>query len=147
MRITSRLFIVLVLIIIALQFAKGQRIIKGQIVGKDKEALPFVNIILNQNEREGVIADLNGQFKIEIGEDIKQLSFSYVGYETLIYHLKEEENFIIIQMQISSFALNEAIVFAGENPAHRIIRLAIKNKNKNDPNPKTPKPKTKTVFF
>ena len=36
-------------------------------------------------------------------------------------------------MQSTSFELQEAVVIAGENPAHRIIRKVVKNRNKNNP--------------
>ena len=36
-------------------------------------------------------------------------------------------------MQSSTFNLTEAVVVAGENPAHRIIKKVVKNRDQNNP--------------
>lgn len=107
----------------------------GQVMDQGKESLAFVNITINGDDSQGVIADINGRFRIEHKEEIKRLTFSYVGYETLEYEITEQDKRkgeVRIQLKASDFGLEEVVVKAGENPAHRIIRKAVKNRKKNN---------------
>ncbi len=116
-------------------FVYSQNEINGRVLDVNSESLAFVNIIINGDDSKGVIADLDGRFFISSDDSIKFLTFLYVGYEKLVYELsdadfKKEE--LIIQMKSSSVGLNEVVVNAGENPAHRIIKKVVRNKKKNN---------------
>lgn len=98
---------------------------------KDNSPLPFVNITVN-GTNVGTATDIDGQFSFPYSPDkIKYLDLSYVGFEkkkvteisaNLVIHLKEQTS-----------ELNEITVLPGENPAHRIIKNAVKNRKLNDP--------------
>ena len=109
--------------------------IKGtvsNITGKEK--LAFVNITYDKNK--GVITDLNGEFSFEVSKEKFPLSikFSYVGYHDTIVKINKPENtFLEVKMKPKSFILNEVVILPSENPAHRIIKEAVKNRNKNNP--------------
>lgn len=109
--------------------------LEGQVIDENKESLAFVNITINGDDSEGVIADIDGRFSIENKTEIKIITLSYVGYETLNYNVsaqEKEDGNLVIQMQASAFGLNEVVVNAGENPAHRIIKEAVKNRKQNN---------------
>lgn len=109
--------------------------LSGTILDNTGESLAFVNVIINEDDNYGVIADVDGRFSIASKEEINILTFSYVGYETLRYEVTEEDKIdrnIEVVLQASDFGLGEVVVLAGENPAHRIIREAVKNKREND---------------
>ena len=108
--------------------------IKGKVIdSKTKAPLAFVNIIYGANK--GVITALDGQFKITTVKDKLPLSLklSYIGYNDTTIIVKHSTQNIIIKMQPKSFILKEVVILPTENPAHRIIKLAIKNKTINDP--------------
>jgi hypothetical protein len=109
--------------------------LSGIILDNTGESLAFVNVIINEDDGYGVIADVDGRFEIETKEEINILTFSYVGYETLHYEVTENDRAgerINVVLEASDFGLGEVVVLAGENPAHRIIKKAVKNKRKNN---------------
>lgn len=94
--------------------------------------LAFVNIITN-DRNIGTSSDIDGKFTISSGETINSLKLSYVGYEPMIVEISGKPTNLVIRMQRSSVELQEIVILAGENPAHRIIRNVIENRDKNDP--------------
>ena len=111
----------------------AQNEISGRITDiQTGENLAFVNIIINQNTTQGTTTDIDGKFIIKSDENIEQLTLIYLGYETKIINV-ENASTLDIQLERSELLLNEITVIAGENPAHRIIREAVKNKSRNNP--------------
>lgn len=113
----------------------SQLSISGVVIDQKNEPLPFVNILINKNQADGVSSDIDGKFSIELTEPIQTLTLSFVGFEKLIYTVQKEdfEKRIILQMKPTAFNLQEAVVVAGENPAHRIIRNVVKDRDQNNP--------------
>ncbi len=114
----------------------GQYSITGTVVdSKTKQALPFVNIVYNNGKKLGTTSDLDGRFQIHSDQKVTELEISFMGYKNQkinpdnLISLKD----INIQLEIQSYSLPEAEVYAKENPAHRIINNAIKNRSKNNP--------------
>ena len=116
-------------------FIYCQSQISGIVIDEKKEPLAFVNILINENYNNGVATDINGKFNINTDEKIKTLTLTYVGYEKLVYSITEKTNFqnLQLQLQTSSNELREAIVIAGENPAHRIIKKVVANRDLHNP--------------
>ncbi len=115
-------------------------LIQGTVVDvKTNERLPFVHITVNKGAL-GTITDIDGKFKLSIDIPIEQIVFSYIGYEPFIYQVKEPEDLkplrspLKIQLFEQSRALAQITVSAGENPAHRLIKEAVKNRRQNHPN-------------
>jgi hypothetical protein len=126
------------LIILILLFS-NLYLLKAQIFGrvfdaKTGEALAFVNIIYNE-QNQGVMSGIDGKFSIDEKLSISFLKFSYVGYDvkTLTKNqIKTGEN-NIVRLMPKTIDLNEVVVFAKENPAHRIIKMVLKNRETNNP--------------
>ncbi len=112
---------------------KAQYTLEGTILGEGKESLAFVNILID--EGEGVFSDIDGRFTINSKEPIEVLQISFVGYETISYNVAtaDYDSPLVFQMKLMAFALQEAVVIAGENPAHRIIRKVVENRDQNNP--------------
>ncbi len=107
--------------------------LSGQVIdAKTKENLAFVNIIINGNGTTGTSTDIDGNFTISSEQKIEILTLSYIGYTLKNLQIQDETS-IIIELEPEDFILNEITVVAGENPAHRIIREAVKNRNINNP--------------
>lgn len=116
--------------------AESQMAISGKVIdARTREPLPFVNIIINQDERSGTTSDIYGKFYYNSGKPIETLTFSYVGYEklTISVSLTDVQKPIDIAMHESAFEFKEIVVKAGENPANRIIRNVIENRKSNNP--------------
>lgn len=111
--------------------ADAQLLIQGKIFDSEtKEPLPFVNISV-RNKTNGTTTGIDGVFKIDV-DPSDSLYISYVGYEALrIAAADKSLNSIFIRPK--SQELKEVEIFAGENPAFKIIRRAIANSNQNDP--------------
>jgi uncharacterized protein YqkB len=113
--------------------ANSQYSVEGKVIDADKkEPLAFVNIAIS-GQQTGASTDIDGKFKIVSASPISGLVFSYVGYELLNFPVWKNETGVIIHLQKKSYDLNEIEVLPGENPAHRIIKLATKNRDKNNP--------------
>lgn len=93
--------------------------------------LAFVNIIAD-TQTNATTTDIDGKFSLVSNSPLQTLSFSYVGYEPLTITLSGESS-LEIKLFRKAFQLQEAVVFPGENPAHRIIRNVTANRNKNNP--------------
>lgn len=104
----------------------------GNIVDQKGDPLPFVNILINDSQTDGVTTDIQGRFNIEFKNKINQLTVSYLGYENLILAAPFPKPLTIV-LTPTAYEFEEIIVKAGENPAHRIIRKAVENKALNDP--------------
>lgn len=114
-------------------FCQAQSPLRGKVVdSQTKEALPFVNISL-EGTTIGTTTDINGRYELPSFPD-RPVRISYVGYRTL--HLTPTEfqkKYKLILLEESATELEGVTVFAGENPAHKIVRKATANREINDP--------------
>ena len=99
-----------------------------------KQKLAFVNVIINDAKTYGTITDIDGNFTIKSKNEIKTLTFSCVGYQkkTVSAEFFNNKSNKILLRPIS-VELQEVVVYAGENPAHRIIDSVVKNRKRNNP--------------
>ena len=95
------------------------------------QALAFVNIVLN-NSYTGVVSDIDGRFRITSKEPIHSLHFSYLGYVKQYFYITDPVKPVEVKMQRLAYELPEFTIIAGDNPAHRIIQLAIQNRTRNN---------------
>lgn len=94
------------------------------------EPIAFANIIFNDDVYSGTISDIDGVFYAQ--KTVQKITISYIGYASKTLNLSDlSSNKISLKKEIS--ALNEVVITNSENPAHRIIRNAVKNKKFNNP--------------
>ncbi|HRI80117.1 MAG TPA: carboxypeptidase-like regulatory domain-containing protein, partial [Cyclobacteriaceae bacterium] len=118
----------LCLVLLALSFAgQSQHIIRGKVINaKTNESLPFVNIAV-KDSRQGTTSDVEGRFTINLSEQASEIQFSAVGFEKLDYQSTGAvEEFMVIRLKEKTTELQEIVVRAGENPAFKILRKAIR---------------------
>ncbi|MCY7408797.1 MAG: DUF5686 and carboxypeptidase regulatory-like domain-containing protein [Chitinophagales bacterium] len=98
------------------------------------EKLPFVTILTNLTGSIGTSSDSAGNFSVKSNEPITALRLSYVGYnsKTMSFGLKDKTSNISIQLSSQEQQLEDFTVIGGENPANRIIKLAVKNRDQNN---------------
>lgn len=107
-------------------------ILKGKISdAKSGEALAFVSIS-SSDKRFASMSDIEGNFTLKVDSLVQSLVFTYVGYEQKTVFIIDAD---LNQIKLNPSALNlkTAIIVAGENPAHRIIRQTVKQKDKHNP--------------
>lgn len=107
--------------------------IQGTITNTQGEALPFVNIYV-QNSYSGTTSNEQGKYQLEpsASGDLV-LVFQFLGYETITknVHYNGQGLVVDVKMQETSLDLDQVVVNANENPANRIIRAAIVERKAN----------------
>jgi len=126
----------LLFIICCFNLVSGQEyIIKGKVFAADtKEPLPFVPVII-KGLTVGAQSDFDGYFTIKTNKLGDSLISSYIGYKRTSRAVNKNLQVQEINMPMapnSGVALEEVVVTMGENPAHRIIRNAVRVKEKNN---------------
>lgn len=115
----------------------AQMALHGTVTDPQGNPLAFVTVLINNEPGKGVLTDIEGRFRIETGIEIRALGFRYVGYEPLVVTADFWEKMpgrpLHIVLQPADYALPEATVLAGENPADVLIRKAIANRKRNNP--------------
>lgn len=96
---------------------------------RTKEVLPFVSIAANDGET-GTTTDLNGTYRLRHSRPITSLRFSYVGYEPQQL-FPDSTGRLDVLLYPATSELQEVVIKSGQNPAHRIIRLASRNRERN----------------
>ncbi len=126
---------VLLLLLVSGGTLRAQYTISGKVYSYDgKEAMPFVPVFIKGT---GYYAqtDFDGNFSIKAAKLGDSLVAFYSGYERLARPINKtlQQQVINFPMrQLGGMALEEVVVMAGDNPAHRIIRNCVKNKEKNN---------------
>lgn len=97
-----------------------------------KEIIPFVKIIpSNENPK---ISDLDGKFNLSKDNQfftIKAMTFKDSTFELNAIDLNSKITIIYLKSNFQQ--VEEVVVRAGENPAHRIMAKVIENRKKNSP--------------
>lgn len=107
--------------------------ITGKITDTQGEALPFVNIYL-ENTYRGTTSNNEGMFELNVSETKEYtVIFQFLGYKTVAKNITITQfPFILnISMEEESVSLNEVVIDAKENPAYRIIRNTIAKRKEN----------------
>ena len=61
--------------------AQQQLTVSGKVVDIDNQPLVGANIVV-KGTTHGTVTDIEGNYRLELGEDEKILVFSYIGFET-----------------------------------------------------------------
>jgi Family of unknown function (DUF5686) len=96
-----------------------------------------VTVVVDDNSGKGVFTDIEGHFKLILPQMPQSLTFRYVGYRTQRIGRAAlaayEGKTLPVTLERVAYDLPEAVVRAGENPAHRLIRNAIAYRHRNNP--------------
>ena len=108
--------------------------ISGRITDEqNRQPLAFVNVVVNEG-LTGTMSDINGRYEISSNEPIVKLKFSSVGYESQTVDLQPNAKKCNVALKPVTFELQEVVIDAGENPAHRIIDSLMAHRKQNNPN-------------
>lgn len=116
-------------------FAQNVYIIKGKVTDAvTKDPVPFASINI-KNTSLGKNTDFEGNFQFQLSSvPSDSLLVSCLGYFSRTFYISKDSltQTIYIQLKPSEILLQEVKVYAGENPAHRIIRKAVAAKADNN---------------
>ncbi|MEX0996544.1 MAG: DUF5686 and carboxypeptidase regulatory-like domain-containing protein [Flavobacteriaceae bacterium] len=117
-------------------------IVNSQIIGKVTDSLgtplPFVNVFI-ENSYTGTTTNDDGNYKLDPNgfRDDKQekatIVFQYLGFKTQKKELTFDKKVIVLNVVLEpeTFSLDQVVITSGENPADRIVRMAIENRKQN----------------
>lgn len=116
-------------------FAQNVYILKGKVTDAvTKDPIPFASINI-KNTSLGKNTDFEGNFQFQLGSLPSDSMFvSCLGYFSRLFYISKDSltQTIYIQLKPSEILLQEVKVYAGENPAHRIIRKTVAAKSDNN---------------
>lgn len=104
----------------------------GQVIDEStSESIPFCNVFFKGTD-VGTFTDENGFFEFTSPILYDSLSVTYIGFRAQSIKTNSALNQTLnFSLKPSSIVLMTAVVRAGENPAHPIMRKVIANKSKN----------------
>lgn len=120
--------------IVFLNSAYGQQ---TTIRGRVKEALtgtpiPFANVIF-KGTTSGTTTDFDGYYQIITTTPSDSIEVSYIGFVKRAKAItKGKSQTVDFQLEEEVINLEGVVVFAGENPAFKIMRNVVDNKKKNN---------------
>lgn len=116
-----------------LAFSSLSAQITGKISSEENEPLPYVNIY-TESGNYGTTSNDEGLYELKLKETGEYvIVFQYLGFKTL----KKKINItgfpyeLNVQLSSESTSLDEVTIQNDENPANRIMRLAIENRKQN----------------
>ncbi len=122
----TRTFLFFVVFLLFSTILEAQ-VVKGRVIDDDTaEGLPFANVVV-PGTTTGVSTDLDGYFEFDV-KGGKQIEASAIGYESRTKDIVEGQE-LNFRLDPAALEIQEIVVVAGENPAHRIIRGIINNKD------------------
>ena len=108
--------------------------IRGSVIDAvTKEKLAFVNIIINDDGTLGTTSDIDGNFSINTKKEIRNLTFSFVGYEKKVIDITHKD-YIIVKLKPITYRLSDIVIDGNNDPANRIIDSVFKYMESNNPN-------------
>lgn len=97
------------------------------------ESLQFVNVAF-KNTTIGTISDIDGQYHLETRSGVDTVMFSFLGYETAAFPIKQATfQEINIALKPSAFTLDEIAVLPGRNPALILLDSLHAHRPRNNP--------------
>lgn len=103
--------------------------LRGTVLDESGNTLPFVSIYL-KGTSIGTTSNVDGIYSLPLEPGDYQIVFQYVGFEAKTLDIKmtsspQEQDVVLKPISTN---LQEVVVTAGEDPAYRIIRKAIKRR-------------------
>lgn len=108
----KKLFLFLMMVLSVSVFASAQtRTVTGTVVdAANDEPLVGVSVIPGTSGTQGVITDLDGNFTIRVAENVKQLTFSYIGYTNKTVAITGQK--MEVRLEPAANTLDEVIAVA-----------------------------------
>lgn len=116
---------------------KSQYTIHGKVFELgNKEPMPFVPVVI-KGTNQIAQTDFDGNYSIKCTKLTDSIIATFVGFKRLAKGINKNATDQEINFPMDNEGnnvLDEVVVLAGDNPAHRIIRNTVKQKEKNNRN-------------
>lgn len=100
--------------------------ITGTVTDESGSALPGASVLV-VGSTSGAVTGADGQYSLNVSEDAKQLSFSFIGYETQVVDINSQ-SVIDITLREDAKALQEVVVTAlGINRERRELGYSVQS--------------------
>jgi hypothetical protein len=106
--------------------------IKGVITDTSGKPLAFATIKI-ADTRQGLMADLNGRFRVRYNRNISFITISHLGYQAKRLELGNGDTSLIIVLEPITANLEDVVISSTPGKLKRIINNAIDNRNRNNP--------------
>lgn len=109
---------------------QGYAQIVGNVTDPKGNPLPFVNIYI-EDTYIGTTSNDDGHFELNASEQKPiTIVFKYLGYKTLKKEISDHTfpMTLNVTLEEEKITLDEVVINSGDNPANRIMRLAIANR-------------------
>ena len=126
-------FLIFVLVTFVNVFAQVK--VSGIVVDDQNNPVPFSNVIF-KGSTKGTISNENGKFYLESEKNYKELEISFLGFETKVVALKQQNYNLKIILEEGRDQLEEVKIYSGKikkkgNPAIAILKKIWAKKRKN----------------
>ncbi|MCD6597713.1 MAG: carboxypeptidase-like regulatory domain-containing protein [Bacteroidales bacterium] len=128
-------FVYILLVFISGEAVWSQEtVVRGKITdAKTSQSIPFANIYF-RGTTIGVSGNFEGEFFLSTRNPGDSLTVSSLGFHDASKPIKKgEPQTLNFQLLPAAIAIPEVSIIPGENPAHRIIREAVKRKKSYNP--------------
>ncbi|MFN3850349.1 MAG: DUF5686 family protein [Spirosomataceae bacterium] len=116
-------------------FAQSPYVIRGKVIDAvTQDPIPFAAVSL-KNTTFGTNTDFEGNFLLQLKAiTADSLLITTMGYQPKTVFISKDSSSqnVFILLKPSEIVLQEVKVYAGENPAHKIIRKAVAAKSENN---------------
>lgn len=116
-------------------FAQSPYVIKGKVIDAvTQDPIPFASVSL-KNTTFGTNTDFEGNFLLQLKAiTADSLLITTMGYQPKTVFISKDSSSqnVFVLLKPSEIVLQEVKVYAGENPAHKIIRKAVAAKSENN---------------
>jgi TonB-linked SusC/RagA family outer membrane protein len=124
-------FLVFLLVFSLTTFAQTEgTIVRGKLVDK-KDQSPLANVSVAEIDKEnrivkGTSTDINGNFALKVSDTRNRISFSYIGYKSIIQNIGAKTNFNISFEQEGS-QMTDVVVVADRRTNNGNLNISDKN--------------------
>lgn len=104
--------------------------LRGQVVDAKGQPLAFASVYL-RGTATGTTTNMEGIYALDLAPGEHEIVFQYVGYQSQrkTVQMGAEDQTLNIVLELVSKSIQEVVVTAGEDPAYKIIRKAIRKRN------------------
>ena len=103
--------------------------IHGKLTDESGEVLPFASVYI-KGTSIGTTSNIEGLYSLQLDPGDYELVFQYIGFDSKTENISLGEEDLELNVTLKPIAnkLQEIVITAGEDPAYRIIRKAIKKR-------------------
>lgn len=110
------------------------QVIKGVVTDTSGKPLAFATIKIGDT-KQGLMADLNGKFRLRVTKSFSYIIISHLGYQQEQVNVEHADTSVQLQIKLlpADKNLDDVVVSSSTNKLKRILGGAINNRSKNNP--------------